>query len=211
MAQKNDPLDNPAEPAAAIVRVLLVLVGVGYAVSILLAVFGIGSFHPFGSDQLCEESSGVMQRSLAMDGLRPGTEAHVLEIRFCAEPVTGEQRVLWGVANHLGTLLNIGLLVFAYRLVSAVRDSGLHTALTARRLRVLGWLLVLGCAAASLIETAARSAFLSSVLDPARYSPAWYAHWEFPVWPLILGCVLLSLARIIRIGSEMQKDLEGTV
>ena len=211
MKQKNNPLDNPAEPAAAIVRVLLALVALGLIVTIASAVFGSGSFHPFTSDRLCEESGSVTHRQLTIEGLRPGTDALATEVRFCAGPVNVGQRVLWGVANLLGTVVQLALLAFAHRLATAVRDNGLYTALTARRLRVLGWLLVAGCVTASVIEAAASAAFLGTVLDPGHYNVVWYMNWEFPLWPVILGCVLLSLARIIRIGSELEKDLEGTV
>ncbi|MFB9904517.1 DUF2975 domain-containing protein [Allokutzneria oryzae] len=99
-------------------------------------------------------------------------------------------------------------LLLGLRLVSGIRDGGLHTSSTVRRLRVLGWLLLLGCVAVSLVEAFARSGFLAT-LFPA--GAPWFEQWDFPLWAVVLGCVLLSFAKIIRIGSEMREDLEGTV
>ncbi|MCP3800146.1 DUF2975 domain-containing protein [Allokutzneria sp. A3M-2-11 16] len=208
MSDRKNPLKNPAEPATSIIQLLLVFWGIGGVVGVILVLTGSGSFLFFGADHLCVETGGVTSVDVPVTGLRPEASAVSNEIRFCVSPGTGEQHFLWGLANVPSLLMQLVVLLLGLRVVNAIRDGGLHTSLTVRRLRVLGWLLLAGCVVVSLAEAFARSGFLATLFPSG--SP-WFEQWHFPLWAVVLGCVLLSLARIIRIGSELEKDLEGTV
>ncbi len=80
-------------------------------------------------------------------------------------------------------------------------------------LRRLGWVIILGSAAAALIQEFALNQLLNTMLT----QQSWFGDLVIasikgllPV-PALAGAALLTLARIIRLGADMDDEIKGTV
>jgi hypothetical protein len=201
---------NPLEPAATVVQTMLLLWLVLAAITV---VSGSGSVLGFGQGELCVQAASGLSR-VAADAVptRDGVRAEVSEIRYCAQQPTGGQRMDWALTTAPSALLYLVLLLLALRLIWGANRRGLYTAETAGRLRVLGWFLLVGGVVASIVEAVARVRFLDTVVSYQPHVEAtWLQQWDMSIWVVLIACVLLSFARITRIGNTMRKDLEGTV
>ena len=108
---------------------------------------------------------------------------------------------------YLAVILLLG------QLLRSVRTAGPFAVTVARRLRFLGWLVLTGSVIVAAGQSAAQSAFASTVLTgpvPAARD-AVQAGLAVVLVPLLLACGLLTLARVIRAGAQLSDDLAGTV
>ena len=148
---------------------------------------------------------------LSQSGLSPGVHATWNAASVCAaRPGFGQD--LAAVFTVLPVdLLRLGALYLAVRLARAVARDGVYTARTARLLLVLGWWLLAGGLAATVAEAFARLNLLSQLVtwpvDWGQWPVAWSVSWP-AAWA---GLGLIAFARVMRIGSDMRADLEGTV
>jgi hypothetical protein len=83
-----------------------------------------------------------------------------------------------------------------------------------RMLMGLGWFVIAGSAVASFAHGVAGAYFLASAVTvpvPVRDDMLSALYGAVFGAPVLVGCAVLTLARIIRAGSLMRDDLEGTV
>ena len=128
---------------------------------------------------------------------------------FAGDPDVGQR--LWYTLTLLpSALLFGGALLLAYRLIRGAERDGIFTVATAARLRTLGWFLLIGGLAKMVVETVATNRLLTTMVvsEVGWMRPGF---WSIPWTVLVTAAGLLTFARIMRIGAEMRKDLEGTV
>ena len=132
----------------------------------------------------------------------------------CVINATGRQRALAYLGSAPPTLLKLAIFALVAWLLLVARRKGPFAPRVHRMLVVLGWLVIAGSAVATFAHEVAGAYFLASAVTvpvpvkgdvlSALYDGALGA-------PVLVGCALLTLARIMRAGSLMRDDLEGTV
>lgn len=202
------------EPLSTIVSGALRLLAAVLLAFFVLSLFDTGVHLGWSDANPCVTADSVSSSSddvRGMLGTRPGAE--VMEIpRYCASPGSTYQRFLDAGSSMPTSVLLIGGLMLLNRLLRGAARDGVHHRLTARRLRQLGWWLLIGSLAAAVIEANARAALLATLTDLAPLSPAaWLDGWEPPYLSIFTALGLLTFARIVQAGATMREDLEGTV
>lgn len=204
---------NPLEPMATVVRVLLGLTGFVILASAVSTVVGTGSMMGLGRSSVYVDVPFIVGSSdLPLGPWNPHNAASVntTGYRFFAADPDVEQRVWYTLTLLPGSVLFIGALLLVYRLVRGAERDGVYTAATARRLRTLGWFLLVGALVKMAVETAAANRLLATMVTN---QVGWITpiFWQIPWTVLLTAAGLLSFARIMRIGAEMRDELQGTV
>jgi hypothetical protein len=133
----------------------------------------------------------------------------------CVLNATGRQRALAYLGSAPSTLYKLAVFVLVAWLLLVARRKGPFAPRVHRMLVVLGWFVIAGSAVASFAHGVAGTYFLVSAVTvpvPVKadvISALYDAVLGSPV--LLVGCALLTLARIMRAGALMRDDLEGTV
>lgn len=210
-ARRRDPL----EPLSTTTGVLLGLLCTGLVLAVGATIFASGSILGWGrSASVCVTTN--WQTSSDDTGwpgsphLAPNVSAITSGFRLCTDHPSTAQR-LWYTAQELPTtVLLVGAVLLMYLFVRAAQRSGVYTPTAARRLRVLGWFLLLGPVAQTAIRHLASTQLAKGMLiggdGPLRtttYSVQWAA--------LLAGIAVLSFARILRLGSGMREELEAVI
>ncbi|NUR83660.1 MAG: DUF2975 domain-containing protein [Nonomuraea sp.] len=162
----------------------------------------------YGGEKVCAvelRRKPVRLPGLDHDGIG-GVTASYDHVRWCdAQPVLSH--MIWdAVANLVPWLVAVVSFVLLWRLVGAATRQGPFSRVVPGRVDALGaWLLFCGLVA-PLAEGAARQTLLAEMVEGVPMS-------ETPWSPTILitGVGLLTLGRIMRMGTTMREDLEGTV
>ncbi|MGW1785534.1 DUF2975 domain-containing protein [Streptomyces sp. NPDC002143] len=201
------------EPMAGVVTVLCALLAVFLTLKAFAAV-GIGGAFGWGDGSVCAtdphtEAGGEEWFSRTMEP-RPGIEVSFMP-RYCDSSPSGGARLLSTLTDLPSSALYIGALFLLYWLIRAARQDGPYTVRTAGRLRLLGWYLAAGSIVCHIVESVAGAALLNS-LQAADHRPLLYDVAQgMPYLALLIGIGLLSLARIVRVGTVMREDLEGVI
>jgi len=161
----------------------------------------------------CVRPNGMAVTATAFSHLRPGATASAYTVQLCANHPTVGQRVLVFLTFVPTFALYLAVLLLLGQLLRTVRTDGPFALIVARQLYFLGWFVLAGSLVVAVSESVAQSAFVSTVLTgpvPA-VSQAFKAGFA-AIWaPLLIACGLLTLARVIRVGTQMSDDLTGTV
>jgi hypothetical protein len=204
---------DPLEPMAGTVTVLCALLAVFLTLKAYAAA-GIGGTFGWGDGSVCAtdpytQGGGEDWLGRTMQPA-PGIEVSFTP-RYCDNSPGGGARLLSTLTELPSSALCIGALFLLYWLVRAARRDGPYTVRTAGRLRFLGWYLAAGSIVCHLAESVAGAALLNS-LRAADDRPLLYdaAH-GMPYFAVLTGIGLLSLARIVRLGTAMREDLEGVI
>ena len=133
----------------------------------------------------------------------------------CVINATGSQRALSYLGSAPPTVLKLAIFVLVAWLLLVARRQGPFAPRVHRMLVVLGWLVIAGSAVATVAHEVAGVYFLESAVNvpvpvKADVISALYDA-VLGSSSLLVGCALLTLARIMRAGSLMRDDLEGTV
>ncbi|MFJ9374673.1 DUF2975 domain-containing protein [Streptomyces sp. NPDC101455] len=204
---------NPLEPMAGVVTVLCALVAVFLALKAYAAV-GIGGVFGWGDGSVCAtdpsiQGGGEDWFSRIMEP-KPGIVVSFTP-RYCDYSPNGGARLLSTLTELPSSALYIGALFLLYWLIRAARQDGPYAFRTAGRIRLLGWYLAVGSLACHVTESVAGAALLNS-LRTADHRPLLYdVDHGMPYFALLTGIGLLSLARIMRVGTVMREDLEGVI
>ncbi len=205
-------------PLGTAVVAMLVVAGTLAALSLATAlpaqdvsVFG------FGRGPVCAD---VPDNGLWISGgqpavahLRPGASAGLGQLVLCASHPTAAQRVLFTLTQAPAVVGYLAVLVLLWLLLRTIRTTGPFAVHVADRLRFLGWFVLAG----SLLVMAGRSVALSALTSTLVAGPVPVADNVTSVisggifLPLLIGCGLLTLARVTRVGAQMSEDLAGTV
>ena len=138
--------------------------------------------------------------------LHTGVSAAASGLRMCDfRPSTG-QRWWYSVENLPGTATGIAVVVATYLVLRQAQRDGLYSAGIATRMRFLGWFLIADSVLGPTIAVYASHKLWATMADssmPIQWNPLWAF--------LFAGIALLSLARIMAVGTAMREDLEGVV
>lgn len=201
---------NPVEPARTLVTLLGAMAAAGCGMMIVAAVRG--------SHATCAESPALGQ--MFDEAPRAGvdvqlgdgvlSDAHVM--RLCAEDPTAWQRVLALVVDMSSLLVLLATLLLAIGMFRVVDNRGLFSARAAAWMRLVGWVVLAGNLLADLLVVTASSALLDTMLVRHPFGDGmWLSQLQLSFTPIVLGIVLISLARVLRVSTRMREDLEGTV
>lgn len=200
---------DPIEPTRTLVTLLT---GVSVATVVMMIVSMISGYHStcvvhgaFG--QLVEEQIRPDSGARLAEGVSLSTNG----ARLCvAEPSVG-QRALAAAVFITPHLLLLATLLLTIGLFRVIGKHGLFTEHAVRWLRIVGWTVLAGGPVVSVLVAVASSALLDSMLVSHPFDVLWLDQWEMSVTAVVLGTVLISLARILRVSTAMREDLEGTV
>lgn len=189
------------------------------AALLVLALFRPVSFGGFGDSAICASQpnigySGENWTSHLGVGYRPGTSIAINgTLQACAlHPGIG-QRILYTLMSLPSTLVWAAVLFLLWRVIREARRTGPFTVPVAVAMRRLGWLIIGGTAAAAAVQGFALDQLLNTMLtaqdhfgdvltEPFRAL--------LPV-PVLAGAALLTFARIIRLGADMDDEIKATV
>jgi hypothetical protein len=135
-------------------------------------------------------------------------------LSVCVLDATGGQRALAYLGSAPQALLKLAIFVLVAWLLLVARRKGPFAPRVHRMLVVLGWLVIAGSAVATVAHEVAGAYFLASAVTvpvPVKDDVISALYDAVLGAPLLVGCALLTLARIMRAGSLMRDDLEGTV
>jgi Protein of unknown function (DUF2975) len=216
MTTQREKLTEPLGSVTALLGSLLLAVT---AVGIIAVLGGSGSLWGFGHAVICATQSGTYGSSdwtTAHLGVtaRPGASIAVDgALRACAgRPGTG-QRVLYTLTSLPGWLVWGCVLFLLWRVISAARRTGPFTVQAAAAMRRLGWLILAGSVIAALIQGFALDQLLNTMLVPRT---GFYNLITAPLYallpvPALAGAALLTFARFIRLGADMNDEIKRTV
>ena len=200
------------QPLGGAVKFILILAAVLLGIVLVFAVFGTIQLGGLGSGPAC---LAVHLNDITVTGahLRPGTTASAGTVSLCASHPTAGQRMLSGLTWIPAVALYLAVIGLLAQLVRTVRSGGPFAHVIARRLRFLGWFVLAGSLIVVTGQSAAQSAFVSTLLTSSvpAVRNAGEAGLAVIFVPLLIACGLLTLARVIRAGAEMNDDLAGTV
>jgi hypothetical protein len=216
MTTQRGKLTEPLGSVTAILGSLLLAVT---AVGMIAVLSGSGSLWGFGHAVICATqpgSYGSGDWTAAHLGVtaRPGASITVDgALRACAaHPGTG-QRALYTLTSLPGWLVWGCVLFLLWRVISAARRTGPFTVQAAAAMRRLGWLILAGSVVAALIQGFALDQLLNTMLVPRA---GFYNLITAPLYallpvPALAGAALLTFARIIRLGADMDDEIKATV
>lgn len=145
---------------------------------------------------------------------RPGAALTLTgTLQACSPHPDLAQRVLYTLTTAPSVLVWAAVALLLWRLAWCAREYGPFTAATATRLRVLGWVVLIGAVAAAAAQGAATDALLATMVrhnDIGFLDAASNPEHALPV-PLLAWAGLLTFARLIRRSAEMDDELQGTV
>jgi hypothetical protein len=206
------------EPLGSVTEIFGGLLVAFMLIGIVFALSGSGSFWGFGHASICATQPGTYgSGDWTAAGLgvaaRPGASINVNgALQACANHPDIGQRVLYTLTSLPGWLVWGCLLFLLWRVIGAARRTGPFTLPTAAAMRRLGWLIIVGSAAAGLIQGFALDELLHTMLAPTSFYNMVTVpfHALLPVAALA-GAALLTFARIIRVGAAMDEEIKGTV
>jgi hypothetical protein len=185
----------------------------------VLTVAGSGSLFGFGHTTICATQpntgySGENWTSHMGIAPRPGASVTINgTLQACAlHPGIG-QRILYSLMSLPGALVWGAVLFLLWLVIRGARRTGPFTVQVAVAMRRLGWLIIAGSAAAAAVQGFALDQLLNTMLaaqdhfGDALTEPV---HALLPV-PLLAGAALLTFARIIRLGADMDDEIKATV
>jgi Protein of unknown function (DUF2975) len=206
------PLENTV---FMILTGLLVVLAVGLASTALdshASTFGLGS-SPVCTDAPLNGITLGGTAFSALPHLRPGATSSPSVVGVCTNRPSAAQRALVTLADAPTPLLYLAILLLLWQLLRTVRRAGPFTSLIGRRVRFLGWFILGGWLAVTVGQSVAQSYFISTVVTDQIpvISNVVNAVLRGVFPPVLIACGLLTLARVMRVGTRMNDDLAGTV
>jgi len=146
---------------------------------------------------------------------RPGNSLQINgTLQACADHPSIGQHVLYGLSDLPATLLWVGvLLLLIWQLIAVARRDGPFTPKVAASMRRLGWFILVGAVVGALVhEFAVDELLVSMARLPQPFTSMIFGPLRalVPV-PALAGAALLTFARIIGLGAEMDEEIKGTV
>jgi Protein of unknown function (DUF2975) len=191
-----------ASVAYILVSVMLFLLVAG------IVVGGIGLVHDLvsgGSVPIHAELEHVRVSSLPGLRIVAGPDA-TIEIH----DATAEQHLL-SAATSVGPALLLGIALWLLRgLARSVREGEPFGDANVRRLRRLGFLLVVGGSVVALVDWALRLA-LANTLPPSAFGGVGLDGFRFPFPLLLAGLGAFILAEVFARGVALREDVEATI
>jgi len=217
--QVNRKLTQPLSYAVSAVLII--------AVSLLVTALGSVlstsnfSFMGLGSGAACATVplSGLAQpgTTSTLAHMRPGTFAGAAgQLLLCANRPGIGQRALVVLTEAPTAALYLTILLLLWQLLRTIRATGPFALPVARRMRFLAWFILAGSLVIAAAQAAAQCVFASTIVTgpvpvASNMISAVNPLTNGPLVAVLAGCGLLTLARVIRAGTQMSDDLVGTV
>ncbi|MFE0023821.1 hypothetical protein [Amycolatopsis sp. NPDC059021] len=206
---------NPFQPLRGIAEVLSIVFWLLFIFAVVQTVYTAGWWPGAKPTSICVDATHFVSSHITGDlgtSLKPGVKASANVTNLCAEPPSAGQRFA-RIGDQLppGVFIVGALIVLLHFLKTATRK-GPYSDVVPGKLRWLGWYLLIGGPVLAMISALARF-FLRRSMVTDLSSGSWFSDWvgELPWWAIVAGAAALSFARILRIGSRMREDLEGTI
>ena len=207
------------EPLGTVTGVFGAFVLVITALGVVAALVGFGSFGGFGRQAIiCATQPNTFYGGsdwTAHLGVaaQPGVTLSVNgTLQACASHPSVYQRLMYTFTSAPSELVWAALLFLVWRLVRAADRTGPFTQPVATRMRWLGWVVLVGALTATAVQGAATDALLNTLLKAqTSFGDTWSTLPRILPVPLLAWAVLLTFARIIRLGVAMDEDIQGTV
>lgn len=204
---------DPLVPLAVVVDLMLVIVAGLVVFFAATAGFSRFSFFGIGNPDVCVENvrtlgSAVGHTAASVTGLKADSSASLYSVTLCdSKPGFGGE-VLAGLANAPSTLVLIGFLIYLRGSISTARRSGLFTRELARRIQLLGVLLIGGIAVASGIEYLAGVALLRSMVSGTSWldGPV-----DLSLVGIVAGFGIVTVGLILDRAVILQDDADATI
>lgn len=212
MTRAGRPADA-LEPIASTVGVLGALTGVLMGLILLATVFGSGSLFGFGDTEVCAAGPAGFfggQTEPTVRGLSAGSRVFARQVELCAQHPSVGLRLIGTLTTLPSFLLFLGFLLLVHRLLRAAQTHGIYSFHTVRRVRLLGWCLLVGDLLAATLEAIMRGGVFAAQVPRLGWDSGlitWHA--SFAV--LLAGIGVITFARVMAVGAAMREDLEGTV
>jgi hypothetical protein len=215
MRQHSDPLS----PLAGWVQLLLAFIVLVVACGAFGALTGSSAIMGFGNvGSICvqEPIGGTVDpgASFLPHDTRAGVDTYRIGYSYCTSNPVMAQRVWYTLTKLPTALLFAAVIMILFRLVRGAAREGIHTNDTARRLRVLGWVLIAGSVLAPIAQDAASVRLLATMVsDPigGYFMPNGAGDWTGLLPLVLVGVGLLTFSRFVLVGVQMRADLDGTV
>jgi hypothetical protein len=207
------------EPLESVTAVFGLLMAIAVVVAVAFSVAGSHTLDIF-SGNVCVAQPTVQYADSAwrmpptLVTAKAGNSLTVSgSLLACASHATAGQTALYLLAELPLIVLWAGILIQLWRMISVARRLGPFTLAVARRMRVLGWLVIAGNAAATVLHLVgidtllvmmARlpSPFVNLIFLPLR---------ELVPVPVLAGATLITVARFITAGTAMDDELKATI
>jgi hypothetical protein len=206
------------EPLGNVVSWFLLVTAGLFALLVVVAPFDSQiSIWGFGHGYVCADvSSNTLTIGDTGDivmHMKPGASSYPRELGLCVNQPTVGQRMLVTLTQAPAFALYVALLLLLWQLLRTVGSAGPFDLIVSRRLRFLAWFILAGSLVVAAAQSAARSLFASTVVTNSVPMAGNVTRDLISALftPLLIACGLLTLARVIRIGTQMSEDLAGTV
>jgi len=207
------------EPLGSITWLLGRLLAFGLIAGAAFTVFGSGSFEGFGRNAaICatQPNAGYDNGGPYIHpgvAARPGASITINgTLQACASHPGIGQRVLFTLMDLPSLLVWAVVLFLIWRVIAAARRDGPFTVRVAAAIRRLGWVVLAGNIAAGAVQGLALDQLLNTMLKPGiGYDDAITGMFHALPIALLVGAALLTFARIIRLGAQMDDEIQGTV
>jgi hypothetical protein len=204
---------DPLEPIASTVGVLSGLTGALLTLITLTTVFGSGSLFGFGEREVCATGPvGLFgaRTDATIRGLSATSRVFAGQVMLCDQHPSVGLRLVGTFTTLPSFLLFLGFLLLVHRLVRAAQTHGIYSSETVRRVRSLGWYVLVGDLAAATLEAIMRGGVFAAQLPRAGWATG-LSTWHTSLSVLLAGIGVITFARVMAVGATMREDLEGTV
>lgn len=204
---------SPYEPFATAVGFCAWIYTAGLLIGLLSAAVGWTHVYSLDSGPVC-----VRDTDVATGGggglppiFKPGVAVTSTTMSLCADHASRGQDLLNGLTHLPGFVLYGGVLMLLRWLLRGVERHGPFSAMNARRVRFIGWWLLVGGIAAPSVETLAHNLLVRTMMR-ASQAPGSLAQLPgLSVSAVLTGLGLLVIARILAVGARMQDELAATI
>jgi Protein of unknown function (DUF2975) len=203
---------SPYEPFATVI-------GAGAALYVLAVPFGLVSAAFFGSHLY-----GIGDHTVCVDDdnmsigagtqppwFPPGVAATSAGTSLCTNHATTAQQVMSTLTEVPSALFYGGALLLLWWFLDGAKRFGPFKAVNARRVRFIGWWLIVGGVVAESTQRVARTLLIDTLVRHSDELPWAYGLPTLTASAVLTGLGLLVVARILKVGAQMQDDLVGTV
>lgn len=209
MAKRAGRDRNPLEPLASFSGMLLYFYAAAALMTIYSMATGSGTFLGLGRGVfVCatsKDAGGDIEQT-SWFRLHAGVNLNPSSLELCASKPNAEQRWLYSIQQLPDTITALAVVLLTYLVLRQAARFGLYSAGMATRLRILGWFLVAESVIGPTIEVYASRTLWHTMADGPQGM-----QWGLGYTALFAGLALLSLARIMRVGTAMREDLEAVV
>ncbi|WP_157964045.1 DUF2975 domain-containing protein [Actinocorallia populi] len=216
---------NPLQPFSFAVRFILALLVISTVSGVLYTAFNDRtSFLGVGDTAVCttpELRFAGNEYDKGLTGYRklvqPDTMLLVKNLQMCDDTPSMTQRVLYSMTQAPGFLLYFTVFFLFFRLLRTAETDSPFSPLVAVRLRVIGWTLIAGGYLAHAIQDGMDAALVDTfaVSDDILHNGIGIILLEgvltLPLTDLLTGLGLLTIARVMQVGTRMREDLAGVV